>query len=88
MKTSPLPKAEDLPDCQKRIFDSLADRGASSPAAATPTGFHLKPTVSGREIRKETILLPGNGISLQQNRCGRAVHAAATDSISRSIGVF
>jgi len=34
------------------------------------------------ETCKETIFLPGNGISLQKNRCDRAVHAAAIDLIS------
>jgi len=48
----------------------------------------LKPAASGREICKETIFLPGNGISLHKNRCGRAVHAAATDFIFRSFEVF
>ena len=66
----------------------MADGGASSPATTTPTGFHLKPAVSGREIRKETVFLPENGIFLQKNRCGRAVHAATTDWNCRSIEVF
>jgi len=72
----------------KKIFDRLVDGGASSPATTTPTRFYLKPMASGRKICKETIFLPGNGISLQKNRCGRAVHAAATDLILRSIEVF
>jgi len=72
----------------KKIFDRLVDGGASSPATTTPTRFYLKPTASGRKICKETIFLPGNGISLQKNRCGRAVHAAATDLILRSIEFF
>jgi len=74
--------------CQKRIFDRLADGGASSPAAATPIIFHLNPSDSGREICKETIFLPGNEISLHKNRCGRDVHAAAPDSSGGSAQVF
>ena len=72
----------------KKTFDRLVDGGASSPATTTPTRFYLKPMASGRKICKETIFLPENGISLQKNRCGRAVHAAATDLILRSIEVF
>jgi len=40
------------------------------------------------ETCKETIFLPENEIFLQKNRCGRAVHAAATDFISLSSEVF
>jgi len=72
----------------KKIFDRLVDGGASSPATTTPTRFYLKLTASGRKICKETIFLPGNGISLQKNRCGRAVHAAATDLILHSFEFF
>jgi len=71
----------------KKIFNRLVDGGASSPATTTPTRFYLKPTASSK-ICKGTIFLPENGISLQKNRCGRAVHAAATDLILRSIEVF
>ena len=41
---------EAVSDCQKKFFDSLVDGGASSPATATPTRFHLNPLDSGREI--------------------------------------
>jgi len=41
----------------KNIFDSLVDGGASSPATATPSRFHLNPLDSGREICKEAIFL-------------------------------
>jgi len=72
----------------KRVFDRLADGGTVPPPQPPLYRFHLKPAASGREICKETIFLPGNGISLHKNRCGRAVHAAATDFIFRSIEVF
>ena len=78
----------DLTGSSRKCNINIEDRGASSPATTTPTRFYLKPTASGRKICKETIFLPGNGISLQKNRCGRAVHAAATDLILRSIEVF
>ena len=78
----------EFPGIGSPTYLSLVDGGASSPATTTPTRFYLKPTASGRKICKETIFLPGNGISLQKNRCGRAVHAAATDLILRSIEVF
>ena len=46
----------------------------------------IQPRPSGTtESCRETIFLSGNGISLHKNRCGRAVHAAAPDFISRSI---
>jgi len=48
----------------------------------------LNPADSGREICKETIFLLENGIFRQKNRCGCAVHAAASDFIFRSIAVF
>jgi len=54
------------------------DGGVSSPATATPYMFPPRPKGT-TETCKETIFLPGNGISLQKNRSGRAVHAAATD---------
>ena len=56
------------------------DGGASSPAMTTPSMFQPRPSGT-TETCKETIFLPGNGISLHKNRCGRAVHAAATDFI-------
>ena len=55
-------------DCQKRLFDSLVDGGASSPATATPSRFHLNPSDSGREICKEAIFHPENKIFLLKNQ--------------------
>ena len=57
-----------VPQTVKKLFDSLVDGGASSPATATPTRFHLNPSDSGREICKEAIFSPGNGISLRKNQ--------------------
>ena len=62
------------------------DGGASSPAMTTPSMFQPRPSGT-TETCKETIFLPGNEISLTKNRCGRAVHAAATDFIFSSIGI-
>jgi len=63
----------------KSIFDSLVDGGIRSPATATPSGFHLNPSDSGREICKEAISPSENGIFLRGKRPVRDVHAAAHD---------
>jgi len=67
----------------KKFFDRLADGEASSPATATPSGFHLNPSDSGREICKEAIFPSKNGIFLWENRPVRDVHAAAHDFTGR-----
>jgi len=67
------------PHSLSKSFDRLVDGGASSPATATPSRFHWNPLDSGREICKEAILPPKNGIFLRKNRPVRDVHAAAHD---------
>ena len=71
----------------KSLFDSLVDGGTVPPPR--PPLYKFQPRPSGTtETCKETILLPGNEISLHKNRCGRAVHAAATDFLLRSVETF
>ena len=65
-------------DCQKSIFASLVDEGASSPATATPSRFHLNSSNSGREICKVAI-------SLWEISCEVAVHAADFDFTGCSV---
>ena len=54
--------------CQKSLFDKLVDGGASSPATATPSRFHVNPSDSGREICKVAIFSPENRIFLRKNQ--------------------
>ena len=61
-------------------FRSCSSSGEVDAPVAGRLQFHSRP-LGTTETCRETIFLPGNGISLQKNRCVRAVHAAANDCI-------
>ena len=72
----------------KKDFDRLVDGGASSPATATPSRFHLNPSDSGREICKEAIFSSENKFSYAKISPERDVLAAALDFFGRSASFF
>jgi len=65
----------------KKNFDSLVDGGTVPPPRPPLYMFQSRP-LGTTEKCKEAIFPSENRIFLRKNRCGRAVHAAATDGIS------
>ena len=58
---------------------NYVDRGASSPATATPSRFCCTPAEYGHKICKETIFALGNGISRRKNCPAPTAHVAGLD---------
>ena len=65
----------------------MVDGGTFPPPQPPLYSFQPRP-LGTTENCKETIFLPENGIFLTKNRCGRAVHAAATDFICLMMQIF